>query len=279
MNNPQPRHVAATSSVDVADTPGNTAGSAVGRETDAEVSASAGSRAHWLWGPGRRPLGPGRRPLRRSTRIGVPIVAGLAVLATLIFAGHWLFYTHDYVSTDNAQIDGDQIQINSPATGTLVDWRVSQGATVYKNEVLGRLQLTGSGGQPEHLIRAPGAGTVALNAAVNGEQVDTATPLATVYDLSHLYATARVEETDIADVHPGAPVEIDVDTYPGTSVSGVVAHVQAATAGQVALFPERDSNGNFQKQTQVVPVRIALTDTAGLRLVPGMSITVHITTQ
>ena len=273
MSTPGLRRDAAISSVGVVDTQ---AVDDVDAEVNAEVSAPTGSRSSRLLGPGRMALGPGRRPLRRSTRIGVPVVAAVAVLATLIFAGHWLFYTHNYVSTDNAQIDGDQVQINSPATGTLLDWQVSQGTAVRKDAVLGHVRLTGGGGQPEHVIRAPEAGTVALNAAVNGEQVSTATPLATVYNLSNLYATARVEETDIADVHPGEPVDIDVDSYPGTSVTGVVEQVQAAATGQVALFPEDNSNGNYQKETQVIPVRIDLTDTAGLRLVPGMSITVHI---
>jgi multidrug resistance efflux pump len=42
------------------------------------------------------------------------------------------------------------------------------------------------------------------------------------------------------------------------------------------LSPESNSSGNFQKVTQVIPVKIALTNTNGLSLVPGMNVTVHI---
>jgi multidrug resistance efflux pump len=42
------------------------------------------------------------------------------------------------------------------------------------------------------------------------------------------------------------------------------------------LFPQSNSSGNFQKVTQVIPVKIALEDAEGLNLVPGMNVTVHI---
>jgi multidrug resistance efflux pump len=43
-----------------------------------------------------------------------------------------------------------------------------------------------------------------------------------------------------------------------------------------SLFPQSNSSGNFQKVTQVIPVKIALTNSGGVALVPGMNITVHI---
>jgi multidrug resistance efflux pump len=35
-------------------------------------------------------------------------------------------------------------------------------------------------------------------------------------------------------------------------------------------------NGNFQKLTEVIPVKIRILSDGGKRLVPGMNITVHI---
>jgi hypothetical protein len=32
------------------------------------------------------------------------------------------------VSTDNAQVDGDQIMINGPATGLVTDWSIGEGS-------------------------------------------------------------------------------------------------------------------------------------------------------
>jgi multidrug resistance efflux pump len=55
-----------------------------------------------------------------------------------------------------------------------------------------------------------------------------------------------------------------------------VEQIQGAAAGLLSLFPESNSSGNFQKVTQVIPVRIAFLDTRGLELIPGMNVTVHI---
>jgi multidrug resistance efflux pump len=125
-------------------------------------------------------------------------------------------------------------------------------------------------------IKAPGDGTIAINNAVEGQWVTAGTNLATAYDFSKIYVTARVDETDIDSVHLGAPVDVSVDAYSGTPVTGVVTEVQGAAANQFSLFPESNSTGNFQKVTQVIAVRVAFTNTGGLPLVPGMNVTVHI---
>jgi multidrug resistance efflux pump len=219
---------------------------------------------------------PGKKKMKRSTRIGLTVIVIIAVLAALGFGGANFLYSRNFVSTDNAQIDGDKIQINAPATGTLIEWRASQGAQVRRDQVVGRIQMQGSGAQPQQTIRSPGNGTVAVNPAVEGSWVTAGTQLATAYDFNKIYATARVDETDVQDVHPGALVDIDVDAYSSTPVTGVVQEVQGAAAGVFSLFPESNSSGNFQKVTQVIPVKIAFTNTGGLPLVPGMNITVHI---
>ena len=61
-----------------------------------------------------------------------------------------------------------------------------------------------------------------------------------VVPLQAVYVTANFKETQLTDVHAGQPVTIDVDTFPGATVHGVVnsiapasgAGVRAAAAGQ-----------------------------------------------
>ncbi|MBV9312435.1 MAG: HlyD family efflux transporter periplasmic adaptor subunit [Pseudonocardia sp.] len=214
---------------------------------------------------------------KRPFRAGV-IAAIVALIALLAIVGSVYYYlwVAPYVTTDNAQVDGDQIQINAPATGTLIDWRATQGAQVRAGEVVGRVQMQGSGAQPQQIIHSPSTGTVAVSSVVQGDWVTAGSNLATAYDFNKIYATARVDETDIADVHPGALVDISVDAYPGAPVTGIVQDVQGSSAGEFSLFPQSNSSGNFQKVTQVIPVKIAFTYTGGLYLVPGMNITVHI---
>jgi len=43
-----------------------------------------------------------------------------------------------------------------------------------------------------------------------------------------------------------------------------------------SLFGQSNTTGNFQKVTQVIPVKIAIDDRSGLDLVPGMNVTAKI---
>jgi multidrug resistance efflux pump len=226
--------------------------------------------------PEAEPAAPGKRKMKHSTRIALTIIVILAVLAALGFGGAYFLYSRNFVSTDNAQVDGDKVQINAPATGTLTDWQGTQGTVVRRDMVVGRVKMGSSGAQPQMTIKSPGNGSIAVNNAVEGQWVTAGTQLATAYDFNKIYVTARVDETDVADIHPGAQVDIDVDAYSGTPVTGIVSEIQGAAADQFSLFPESNSTGNFQKVTQVIAVRVAFTNTSGLALVPGMNVTVHI---
>jgi hypothetical protein len=210
--------------------------------------------------------GAGRFPrFTGSRRVALAVIAVLALLAIAGFAGTYLLHSRNYVSTDNAQVDGDRIDINSPATGTLSRWSITKGSPITTDQVVGRVKILGSFAEPQMPVKSPGTGTVALNYVVQGQYVTAGTELA-----------ARVDETDIPDVRPGQLVDIDVDAYPDTPVTGTVEQIQGAAADLLSLFPESNSSGNFQKVTQVIPVRIAFLDTRGLELIPGMNVTVHI---
>ncbi|HTK62515.1 MAG TPA: HlyD family efflux transporter periplasmic adaptor subunit [Pseudonocardia sp.] len=225
---------------------------------------------------GGSPEAPAKRQLKPKARLALivaGIVAGIAVLGGGVA---YFLYTNQFVTTDNAQVDGDQIQINAPTTGTVVDLHAGKGTVIRRNQPVGKIMMQGSGAQPVQIIRAPGDGTIAVNPVVNGQWVTAGTNIATAYNGDGIYVTARVDETDVADVHPGAAVDIDVDAYSGTEVTGIVQEIQNSAAAVFSLFPESNSSGNFQKVTQVIPVKIAFTNTGGVPLAPGMNVTVHI---
>jgi cytoskeletal protein RodZ len=89
--------------------------------------------------PEAEPAAPGKRKMKHSTRVGLTIIVILAVLAALGFGVAYFLYSRNFVSTDNAQVDGDKVQINAPATGTLVDWQGTQGTVVRRDMVVGRV--------------------------------------------------------------------------------------------------------------------------------------------
>jgi multidrug resistance efflux pump len=218
----------------------------------------------------------GRRKLKRSTRIALIIILITALIAGTAFGVSYFLNARNYVSTDNAQIDGDKIAINAPATGTLLDWSATQGANVRKDQVVGRIEIQGGFSKPQMPIKAPGDGTVAVDNGIVGTYVTTGTQLAVAYNLDRIYVTARVDETDVKAVHPGQVVDVDVDAYPNAHITGRVAEIQGGAAAVFSLFPQSNTGGNFQKVTQVIPVKIGFDAPPNVDLVPGMNVTVHI---
>ena len=123
--------------------------------------------------------------------------------------------------------------------------------------------------QPQMVIRAPADGVVAVDNGVEGAFVTAGTQLAVAYNGAAIFVTARVDETDINEVHTGQPVDISVDAFPDTDLTGRVLEVKGGAAGVFSLFPQANTSGNFQKVTQVIPVKISIDDLQGPRPGPG----------
>jgi multidrug resistance efflux pump len=219
---------------------------------------------------------PGGRKLKRSTRISLIVILIVALIAAAGFGTSYFLNARNYVTTDNAQIDGDKIAVNAPASGTLLDWNATQGAALSKDQVVGRIEMDGGFNKPQKSIKAPGAGTVAVDNGIVGTYVTAGTQLAVAYNMDKIFVTARVDETDVKAVHPGQVVDVAVDAYPNTPLTGRVREIQGGAAAVFSLFPQSNSGGNFQKITQVIPVKIGLDNVQNLDLVPGMNVTVHI---
>lgn len=218
-----------------------------------------------------------KKRLKKSAKTALIVIAVVSLLEILAFSGTYFLYSRQYVTTDNAQVDGDQIHIIAPTPGTVTDWSIRGGSTVRKNQIVGRIQSVGSGAQPKRTIRSPGTGTIAINTEAEGQYVNAGTTLATAYDPNSIYITARVEENDIGDVHPGQQVNIAVDAYPDTPVLGIVTQIQGATAGEFSPWPSPDTDPtNPQKVDQYIPVKISIINSNEARLVPGMNVVAHI---
>jgi multidrug resistance efflux pump len=217
-----------------------------------------------------------KKGMSRKARIRLFVILGLALLVAIAFGVRYLVDTSNYTTTDNAQIDGNQISINAPASGTLLNWRGQVGAHLRENAAVGRIEMQGGYVQPQMVIRAPADGTVAVDNGVPGTFVTEGTQLAVAYDAQGDFVTARVDETAVDQVRVGAPVKLAVDAFPNANLTGHVSEIQTGSAGVFSAFPQSNSSGNFQKVTQVIPVRITIDDTKGLALAPGMNVTAKI---
>jgi membrane fusion protein (multidrug efflux system) len=123
-------------------------------------------------------------------------------------------------------------------------------------------------------ITSPVDGTVGARTLRVGQYVQAGTQLMAVVPLGAVYVIANYKETQLTDVHDGQPVAIDVDSFPGTALHGVVNSLAPASGQEFALLPPDNATGNFTKIVQRVPVKIMIDPKDPLigRLRPGMSV-------
>jgi len=84
----------------------------------------------------------------------------------------------------------------------------------------------------------------------------------------------NLKETDLANVRPGQPVDIRIDTYPGKIFKGHVDSIQRGTGARFSLLPPENATGNYVKVVQRVPVKIVFDEKPdpGHPLALGMSV-------
>jgi membrane fusion protein (multidrug efflux system) len=114
-----------------------------------------------------------------------------------------------------------------------------------------------------------------------GQYVQAGTQLMAVVPISSAYIVANYKETQLTDVRPGQPVEIEVDTYPGKVFRGRVDSLSPASGQEFALLPPDNATGNFTKVVQRIPVKIVLDpdNPSAFVLRPGMSVYPRIDTR
>jgi membrane fusion protein (multidrug efflux system) len=107
-------------------------------------------------------------------------------------------------------------------------------------------------------VIAPAAGYITRKSVQAGNQVKDSQPLMAVVDLDSLYIVANYKETEMEHIHPGQPVRITVDAYPGKAFTGKVNSIMAGTGVSFSLFPAENATGNYVKVVQRIPVKIVL---------------------
>lgn len=121
-------------------------------------------------------------------------------------------------------------------------------------------------------IYAPQDGLITNRSVEQGNYVQVAQPMLAVVP-EKMWIVANFKETQLANMHPGQPVEIKVDTYRGKKFKGKVDSIQRATGAKASLFPPENAVGSYVKIVQRVPVKIIFTeDISKYNIVPGMSV-------
>jgi membrane fusion protein (multidrug efflux system) len=127
-------------------------------------------------------------------------------------------------------------------------------------------------------VRAPFAG-VTGNTPEPGAYVKPGSAVMSIVASGDIWVEANFKETDLTHVHPGQPVTVHVDTYPGREWHGRVASLSQATGSEFSVLPPQNATGNWVKVVQRIPVRIAVDTAANDKVLrAGMSTEVAIDT-
>jgi RND family efflux transporter MFP subunit len=110
-------------------------------------------------------------------------------------------------------------------------------------------------------FNSPVTGYITERTALPNMYVQQETKLYTVADLSSVWVSAQVFQSDLGRIKPGDPAAVTVDAYPGQTFNGRVRDI----------LPQVDMN------TRTARVRISLPN-PGLKLKPGMYVNVALQT-
>lgn len=204
-------------------------------------------------------------------------VITVVVLLAIGIAGFYFWNkTTSYITTDNAKVNGDQIKIASPTSGQIKSLNVKQGDKLDKGDKVATVTVQGQDGETKDMeLKMPQKGTIAKLDGMEGSMVQAGNPIAYAYNLDDLYVTANIDEKDIKDVEVGKDVDVTIDGQKA-SIKGKVDSIGKATAASFSLMPSSNSDGNYTKVSQVIPVKITLDSEPSKQVVPGMNAEVKI---
>jgi len=129
------------------------------------------------------------------------------------------------------------------------------------------------------VIRAPIDGVVGNRGVRVGHYIKSGTELLALVP-TDVYVLANFKETQLTHMKPGQKVEIDVDAYPDTPLTGEVESFAPASGALFSLLPPENATGNFTKIVQRLPVRIKVASGNALHgmLRPGLSVEAKVNT-
>ena len=234
-------------------------------------------------------LVPRRRGKRKRLLLLVPILLIALGVATLLGYRYWYETTY-FVSTENASVTGDLVQVGSLNAGRIVATRVDVGRPVREGQEIAVVAMprevggTGIGAAPRMGITgtddslvpvySPLNGIVAARLGHVGGTVTAGQPIFYLVDPAQVWIRANIEEAHAWRVQVGQAALIHVDAI-NRDFYGQVDAITPASAATFSLLPANNASGNFTKVTQYVPVKIVV-DARGVVLPLGTSVVVRI---
>jgi multidrug efflux pump subunit AcrA (membrane-fusion protein) len=167
------------------------------------------------------------------------------------------------VAAEGTIIPVKEAKLSFTRDSRLSELFISEGEGANEGADLARSAPDRGGDDASETLTAPFTGTIAEIWATEGEAVLAGESVLTIADFdSWLVETTDLTELDVVAVAIGAPVEIEIDSLPGTVLKGTVVEIS-----EVAQLVRGDVT---------YPVTIQLKDTDDLPLRWGMTVFVSI---
>lgn len=212
--------------------------------------------------------------MKKMVLINIITIVVLVIIGVVGF--HFYNQATGFVSTDNAKVDGEQIKVSAPASGEIKSFDVKNNEKLSKGNKVAEIAAKGEDGQSQNMdIKMPQDGTIVKTDGMEGSIAQAGSPIAYAYNLDDSYITANVDEKDISDVEEGKDVNVKLDGEKA-ELKGKVEEIGKATASSFSMMPSSNTDGNYTKVSQVVPVKISLDSKPSKNVVPGMNAEVKI---
>ncbi len=208
---------------------------------------------------------------------GKPMFIAVFLVMIVVLSAVTFFYwynSYHFMITENAYVDGTITKVSPQVPGEYLEIVVAEGDQVQAGQIVARQSdRTLAPGTDSDLavVRAPITGTVIKRLAQPGEVGAPGQPAVWLCDLSRVYVTVNLEETQLARVRSGQRAELRVDGLPGETFAGRVLSVGEATNSTFSMLPTRTTSGSFTKVVQTVPVKIGIEQGGNQELRLGMN--------
>lgn len=214
---------------------------------------------------------------QRKFMMVVVLIAGLLTIFGV--SGYYWYMSNHYVMTDDARVDVAMVSVSPQISGRIAEIYVSEGDTVSQGAMIARqvdLTLASGTNLDMAVIKSPVSGTVIKKIGNVGETGMAGQPIVYVADLSSVFISANVEETELSKVKPGQPVDFTIDAFPKVKFTGQLSSIVNATTSSFSLLGSSNTGGNYTKVVQRIPVKVTIDDLHGRKLMPGMNAYVKI---
>lgn len=171
-----------------------------------------------------------------------------------------------------AQLASDESKVNEAraqlvAAKPMVEMAEAQFKQSQADEKIAELDLSYT------KVAAPIDGRITTKHVTRGNYVQVGQNLLAIVP-TDLWVTANFKETQLQNIRPGQPVEIEIDSVADKTFRGHVDSIQSGSGARFSLLPPENAVGNYVKVVQRVPVKILFDEfpKAEHVLGPGMSV-------